>query len=211
MLLDRGHATDPVIVDRRDERRVNISLPGRYSLTDGDGTRGERRLFACRAVNLSTRAMAVTAPVTAKLGVSVIADIEQLGRLKGTITREFRLGFVISIAASAQEREMLATRIDWAEKHRNLEIRDGRAHPRFIPRRPHTLLVLQDGSMQPCFVVDISVSGAAVSAKIVPEIGTVVAVGSVVGRVVRYFAGGFAIRFAAVQNRQEVEALVIRR
>jgi hypothetical protein len=200
-----------LIFDRRDERRVAVSLPGRYSLADADSLRGERRLFACRAVNLSTRAMAVTAPVTAKVGVTVIADIEQLGRLKGTIIREFKLGFVIGIAAGDEEREKLAARIDWVEKHKNLEIPDGRAHARFIPRRPHTLLVLPDGSMRPCFVVDISVSGAAVSADIVPKIGAVLAVGSVVGRVVRYFPGGFAVKFATLQNRQEVEGLVIRR
>jgi hypothetical protein len=63
----------------------------------------------------------------------------------------------------------------------------------------------------PCFVVDISVSGAAVSADIVPRIGTVLAVGKVVGRVVRNIQGGFAVQFVEAQDRQEVEALVIRR
>jgi hypothetical protein len=63
----------------------------------------------------------------------------------------------------------------------------------------------------PCFVIDISVSGAAVSADISPEIGTPLAVGWVVGRVVRFVPGGFAVRFVELQDRQAVEALVIRR
>src|SRR5580698_3329992 len=141
MLRDHGQATAVLTYERRDERRVVVSLPGCYSLADREDTRGERRLFACRAVNISTRGMAVTAPVTAKIGVSVIADIEQIGRLKGLITREFKLGFVMSIAASNEERKAFAARITWVEKHKDREVPDNRAHARFIPRRPHSLLV----------------------------------------------------------------------
>jgi hypothetical protein len=207
----QAQAADLVVCESRDDRRIIVSLPGRYSLDDGAIVKGERRLYACRAVNVSMRGLAVTAPVTAKVGVAVSADIDGLGRLKGIITREFRQGFVMSIVASDEERELLATKIDWLEMNKNLEIPDDRAHARFIPRRPHSLLMLPDGSMLPCFVIDISVSGAAVSADFAPKIGTVLAVGSVVGRVVRFFPGGFAIQFNAVQERLDVEALVIRR
>jgi uncharacterized protein (TIGR02453 family) len=51
-------------------------------------------------------------------------------------TRVFELGFAMSIEASQQEREQLAARIAWIERHKDLEIRDQRAHARFIPRRP---------------------------------------------------------------------------
>ena len=70
--------------------------------------------------------------------------------------------------------------------------------------------VTADGSVLACFVIDLSVSGAAVSADVVPQIGTVLAVGKVVGRVARYLPGGFAVEFVATQNRHEVESLVIR-
>jgi hypothetical protein len=60
-----------------------------------------------------------------------------------------------------------------------------------------------------CFVVDLSVSAVALSAEIVPRIGTVLAVGRVVGRVVRHFEGGFSVKFVEVQSRDSVEALVI--
>jgi hypothetical protein len=141
----------------------------------------------------------------------VLANIEQLGRLKGPIIRVFELGFAMKIEASNQEREMLATKIDWIERNKDCEIRDNRAHGRFIPRHPLSLLTLADGSVVPCFVVDISVSGASVSADIVPKIGAVLAVGSVAGRVLRFVPGGFAVQFATLQDRQEVEALVIRK
>ncbi len=201
---------DDKIIDRRDDRGIYVSLAGRYSLGDSTNTRGQPRQFACRAVNISARGMALATPFTAKIGVRVIADIEQLGRIKGSITQVFKLGFAMSIAATDQEREILAGKRDWIERNKEFEIVDGRAHARFIPRRPHSLLMLADGSIIPCFVIDLSISGARVSADIMPKLGTVLAVGKVVGRAVRHFPGGFAVHFAEVQDRNEVEALVIR-
>ena len=150
------------------------------------------------------------APVTGETGIRVLANIEQLGRLRGSIVRVFELGFAMNIEASKQERELLATKIDWIERNKDFEIVDNRGHARFIPRRPHSLLMLADGSIIPCFVIDISVKGAGVSADIMPKVGTVLAVGKVVGRVARHFSGGFALHFVDVQDREEVEALVTR-
>jgi hypothetical protein len=208
LIVDRR---DDEIVDRRDDKRIYVSLPGRYSLGDTANARGDPRLFACRAVIISAYEFALAAPVTAKVGVLVAANIDQLGKLRGSIARVFDLGFAMKIEAGNQEREMLASKIDWIERNKDFEISDNRTHTRFIPKRPLSLLTLADGSVVPCFVVDISVSGAAVSADIVPRIGTVLAVGKVVGRVVRYIESGFAVQFIEARDRQEVEALVIRR
>jgi hypothetical protein len=71
------------------------------------------------------------------------------------------------------------------------------------------MLLFADGSAETCLVLDFSLTGAAISADTVPDIGTVLAVGSVVGRVVRYFAEGFAVHFIERQSRDTVEALVI--
>jgi hypothetical protein len=207
VFLDHGTAE---IVNRRDDRRLIVSLPGRYSFADGKNATGERRLFSCRAINISTHSIAMLAPVTAKVGVPVIANIEQLGKLEGSVIRAFRQGFAMSAALNDEQRGMLAGRIDWIKRHKEREVIDHRAS-RFIPRRPHSLLILADGSVIPCFVIDISVNGAAVSADIKPKIGTVLAVGTVVGRVVRHFAGGFAVRFTEEQDRQRVEARVTRK
>ncbi len=198
------------VVELQEGKHIYVRLPGRFALLDG----GERRLmrpFSCRAVSVSPREIAVAAPVSAKVGTAVVADIEQLGRLKGKIVGVFDLGFAMSIAATERERELLGLKIEWIERSKNFEITDNRAHARFVPRDPLTLLTLADGSKIPCFVIDISPTGSAVSADIMPKIGTVLAVGKVVGRVVRHFPGGCAIRFVAEQDRQEVEGLIIRR
>jgi PilZ domain len=202
---------DLLVIERQEDKCIYVSLPGRYSLIESVSPRVESRQFACRAVNISTRTIALTAPVTARVGVRVIADIEQLGRVKGSIFRVFDLGLAMNIEASEQEREVLSTKIDWIERNKDFEICDHRSHARFAPRRPLSLLTLAEGSKVPCFIIDISVSGAAISAGFAPKIGAELAVGSVVGRVVRFVPGGFAVQFIQLQDRQEVESLIIRK
>ena len=45
--------------------------------------RGERRVFACRAVYLSAHEIGIAGPVCGKVGERVIANIDHLGKLKG--------------------------------------------------------------------------------------------------------------------------------
>jgi hypothetical protein len=118
-------------------------------------------------------------------------------------------GFVMSIAASEDERTRLLDRIEWLERHKNHDVQEQRATSRFVPSNPNSRLVLPNGTTLTCLVIDLSESGAAISADIDPEIGTVCAVGAIVGRVVRRFVGGFAVQFIKPPRREEVEAMAI--
>lgn len=191
--------------------RVLANIPGRYSLADLRNSRGERRVFACRAVNLSCRAIALAAPVKGKVGDRVIAHIDRLGKLEGPIERLLERGFVMNIAASPDERSNLAAKIAWLESLKNHEVPDRRSDKRTIPANPNSKMILPDGRVENCLVLDVSVSGVAVSADTIPSVGTILAVGSVVGRVVRHFADGFAVQFVQRQHHASVEAMVILR
>jgi hypothetical protein len=70
--------------------------------------------------------------------------------------------------------------------------------------------MLADGSVRGCFVIDMSASGAAVSADLTPQLGDVLAVGKIVGRVVRLFAEGFAVRFIELQDPDALPHLLLR-
>jgi hypothetical protein len=59
-------------------------------------------------------------------------------------------------------------------------------------------------------VIDMSVTGAAVSSEFQPALGTPLAVGRTVGRVVRHFAEGFAVQFVEQQDIEQLERMVIR-
>jgi hypothetical protein len=61
-----------------------------------------------------------------------------------------------------------------------------------------------------CVILDVSASGAAISADIMPAIGTVLAIGTIVARVVRHFRGGFGVKFAERQSDDCLNAMVRR-
>jgi hypothetical protein len=114
-------------------------------------------------------------------------------------------GFVMSINAKLEQRRRLATKIEWLEQHKNSEVRDQRADSRFVPRDPYSRMLLADGHVENCLILDLSISGAAVSADTIPAIGAVLAIGSLTSRVVRHFDEGFAVRFIERQSRDTVE------
>jgi hypothetical protein len=184
------------VVERPHDIRIMVSMAGRYSLASRRDGQGNRRVFACRAVNMSANAVVLAAPVAGPVGERVIAHIERFGKIDGSIVRILDdRGFVMSVTATPSERAKIEEKLIWLEKHKNLDLPDNREDERIIPRNPHSTLILRDGTRMSCFVIDMSVTGAAVSAEHFPQIGVALAVGKAVGRVVRRFPEGFAVRF----------------
>jgi len=70
-------------------------------------------------------------------------------------------------------------------------------------------VILGDGNVHGCFIIDISSSGAAVSAEVQPPIGTPLAIGACLGRVIRVFETGFAVRFVERQKLDDLPRLII--
>ncbi len=116
MSLEQAKFGDVVFVERRDDVRIIVSIPGTYSLSDRRDARGERRVFACRAVNLSARAVALAVPVQGEIGERIFANIEHFGKLVGAVVRLLERGLVMSISASDEERERLTAKIEWFER-----------------------------------------------------------------------------------------------
>jgi PilZ domain len=198
--VESSHLDDLIEVssrERRNEVRIIVNIPGRYMLANKRNLKGDRCEFACRIVNMSVAGMALAAPVLGAPGERVIVYSEAFGQLHGAITRQISAGFAMSIAANEQTRERLATRLLWFAKQKDSpELPDGRRHARVVPKNPMAIIMLPDGSLTSCLVIDFSSSGAAVSADLYPELGSPLAVGKMVGRVVRRFDEGFAIEFA---------------
>jgi hypothetical protein len=93
MLLKEMQQGDLEIVERRHDVRLVVSIGGRYTLADHRNARGERRTFSCRAVNISSHAIALAAPVIGYPGERVLANIDHLGRVDGVVVRELSRGF----------------------------------------------------------------------------------------------------------------------
>lgn len=187
---------------------VDLRTGGRYSLANRRDLQGNRREFACRTTRISPFQMLVAAPVLGPTGERVITFFGELGRLDGWITDVTEGGFLVDIAVTKQARERLASKLVWLEKKQKDAVVDGRRQPRLIPENPHTNLIFADGSTLSCFVIDVSPSGAAVSADIEPEIGSRLAVGRSVGQVVRRFNEGFAVQFDRLQEPSCLEQMI---
>jgi PilZ domain len=192
--------------ERRDQLCVMVSIPARYQLASKRKPNGDRREFACRIVNLSPAAMALAAPVLGPVGERVIVYTEPFGQLHGTILRHMSAGFVMTIAADEETRERMATKLSWLVKQKDEpDAIDNRRHVRVVPKNPTATILLADGSLLSCLVIDYSASGAAVSADFDPQPGAPLAVGKMIGRVVRRFDEGFAIRFSEAIPLAEIE------
>jgi hypothetical protein len=185
------------------------ALIGRYALPDRRQPNDEKLpIYACRLCSISTRMMVAMGPVIGKEGEAVSAHFDEFGIVRGRITRLLPSGFVTDISMSDAEREKLGGKIAWQKKRVHAQVPDKRSFKRFQPRDPRSVIVLADGERLPCFIIDISQSGVAVSAHLWPDIGTPMAVGRLVGRVVRHLDVGFALQFIQVQPLDEVEALL---
>src|SRR5215475_9359270 len=188
----------PLSDERRRFQRVRVNLLGRYMLAD-------RREFPCQIVDMSPGGMAVIAPVNGKAGERVVAYVDHVGRLEGTIIRQFTNGFAMTIAATARKRDKLAAQLTWLANRQILGLPEDRRHGRIVPRNPVGRLIMPNGVNLTCRIIDVSQSGAGIATDQRPPIGALVTLGKVQGRVVRHLEDGFAIEFTRLQHPDFLE------
>ena len=193
------------------QRAVNIAVNGSYSLQrrwyDADG---KLRSFACRTTRVSPFRMIVEVPIVGHVGERMTSYFREFGELEGVISHTTRGGFLVEMEMTAARRARLSEQLTWLEKKfKDASVQDVREDARIIPPTSHSGLILADGSVHGCFIIDISSSGAAVSAEVQLPIGTPLAVGACVGRVIRVFETGFAVRFVERQDLDDLSRRII--
>jgi hypothetical protein len=188
----------PHAQERRRHQRVRVNLLGRYMLAD-------RREFPCQVINMSPGGMALIAPVAGSVGERVIAYVDHLGRLEGAIARPIANGFAMTISATPRKRDKLAAQLTWLANRSILNLPEDRRHGRIVPRNPNARLIMPNGVNIGVRLIDISNSGAAVATTERPEVGSLVTVGKVPGRVVRHLEDGFAVEFTRLQHPDTLE------
>jgi hypothetical protein len=190
--------TLPLSEEKRRFQRVRVDLLGRYMLSD-------RREFPCQVVDMSPGGMALVAPICGIAGERVIAYIDHVGRLEGTVVRCFPNGFAMTIAATARKRDKLAAQLTWLANRHILGMPEDRRHGRLMPRNARTTLLLPNGASVPCTLLDISLSGAAIHTDMRPEIGSLVLLGRTQARVVRHREDGVSVEFTRLQHPDFLE------
>jgi hypothetical protein len=174
-------------------QRVKVSVLGRYMLAD-------RREFPCQVLEMSPGDAVVVAPVAGVEGEKVIAYVDHIGRIEGTILRVVEGGFVMDLSASARKRDKMAAQLTWLANKDILNLPEDRRHERVVPDIRHSSVVLDDGRRYNCKIIDISLSGAAIELDVRPAMGTPVTLGRMRARVVRHFQNGVAVEFASAQE-----------
>jgi hypothetical protein len=200
-----------VVQDFLNQRAVKIIVGGSYSLPHWYDPQGKLRSFACRTTRVSPFRMIVDVPVVGKIGDRLTTYFRDFGKFEGLISDTMERGFLLELEMTRERRERLSETLTWiAKKQQDPEVTDLRGDARFVPPNPHTTLTLADGSIHPCFIIDYSVSGVAVSAAVQPPVGMPLAVGACVGRVVRLLPNGIAVKFVERQTVSDLDRLVVR-
>jgi PilZ domain len=207
------HASgSPVPVhDFLNQRAVNVVVSGSYTLPNWYDPQGKLRTFACRTTRVSPFRMIVDVPVVGKVGDRLTSYFRDFGQFEGSISDTMRGSFLLELEMTRARREKLSDMLTWIEKkQKDSKILDVRRHARIVPPHPHSLLTLADGSIHPCFIIDVSASGVAVSAAVQPPVGMPLAVGACIGRVVRLLPDGIAVKFIEPQNVRDLDRLIAR-
>lgn len=186
-----------MVPDRRRYRRVPVQLFGRFM-------REDKQEYACQVINMSAGGIAILAPVTCFEGERIVAYLDNLGRIEGTVARLFDGGFAIKIMASFYKRERIANLLTWLINQKSLGLAEERKHERVVPRVNASKLILPNGEVHDCRVIDVSLSGASIACRAKPPVGTVVILGRMRGRVVRHHGQGVAIQFAELQDPDSI-------
>jgi len=184
--------------ERRRHARVRLSLLGRFMLEN-------RREYPCQTIDMSPGSCAMVAPVVAALGERVVAYVDHIGRIEGNVTRLYDGGFAMTINSTARRKDKLAAKLTWLANRYHLNLAEDRRFERIVPSSPYARVTLPDGREYTCRIVDLSLSGAALSMEFKPPIGAPLRLGAIRATVVRHEEDGFAIEFAIVQTPDSLE------
>lgn len=179
-------------------------LAGRYSLERAAREDGSPRVFSCRAQRVSTDDMLIEGPVCGALGERVKAWVDHFDFLSGTISHAGERTFTVRFHMQPKARRKFASKITWVRRHVLEGLPDLRSGKRVPMPNLKPVIILGNGHIENCFIIDASSSGAAISADMVLKPGTRLALGSIVGTVVREIETGFAMCF---DEKQPAETL----
>jgi hypothetical protein len=157
----------------------------------------------CRVSDLSVDGVTFLTAVDVEPHAPLVAYIQDVGRVEGTVADKVPGGIRISFQLSGTRRQRLESRLDWNEPSKG-SADQRRHHRRLVDTKSH--ITLPDGRVYACEVLDISLSGAALRTAVLPCLGTCVSLGKMRGRVVRYHECGIAIEFLKLLERTTLAA-----
>ena len=154
--------------------------------------------------------MMISVPVIGAVGERVVSYFGEFGKLDGWVSEHVEGDFLIDLALPREKRQQLAGKISWLEKQQKEAVHDARGQGRVIPENPHSTLIVADGSMLGCFVIDMSATAPPSRPTFSPRSAHRSRSARSVGRVIRHFREGFAGQVHPAGRAELSRRLVIR-
>jgi hypothetical protein len=180
----------PKGAERRKHRRAAMKLPTRFMLDDGTEHHGS-------VIDVSLGGVSIASRVRPMSGAGIIAYVEELGRLEGSVVRSHGVGFSVALTLTPYKRDRLEEKLSWRLNHKTAEGSEARRHER-EPISQATKIQLTDGRQIACRVMDLSLGGVSVETAEWPSIGEEVMIGRMRGLVVRHHEHGIGIQFTDI-------------
>ncbi len=181
--------------ENRRHLRFEMNLLGRFM-------RADKQEYPCRVIDLSVGGASFLVPVDVDLGERIVAYLDQIGGVEGTVVRAFDGGFALKFSASLHKREKIAAQITWLINRSELDGIEARrpGHERVTSDNKSTVMRLMDDQEFDVTLQDVSISGASVITTARPPLGMQVTVGKLRTMVVRHHGDGVGVQFLDIQN-----------
>ena len=175
-------------VERRRHQRVPLALLGRFMLENHNE-------YPCQTQNISPGGIALITPLKGKVGERIVIYLEHLAASKARSSAISNRASPSSCWHPGARSTRWPTSSPGLANRHELELPEDRRHDRVAPHQSGALMRLPSGEEMAVRVLDLSLSGAALSAEISPPVGMRVVIGETQARVVRHFNDGFGVEF----------------
>lgn len=193
MTIDREALRAGVRHERRRHQRVRVDFKGRLFVP------GEGREAPCAVTDMSSGGAHIACEVVPEPQAEVVLYIDGFGRFEGTVARIPKgepgdAGFAVRFNCTALKRERVAEQLSQYLKSGSVDETLLRRHDR-KPTKGLARFTRASGEVVNCKVLDLSLGGVSLATDVRPQIGEIVLIGQMAGRVVRIHENGIGIEF----------------
>ncbi len=188
----KGVGDSDADADRRKHLRVDTPLKARF-MNDA----GEEQ--PCLVVNVSAGGALLKAKVPPPFGTNVVVYIDRVGRFEGRVIRSSTNIFAVNYERKRRKNARTADSLTEV-MNRSKRAHDRRAGPRIrhdAPAKVH----FEDGRVENCAILDISLTGASIEISPRPPLGARLILGRMNAKVVRRHEKGVGVVFTGAANR----------
>lgn len=182
------------IIERRRHARVDMPLKARFLGGDGE----ER---PCLVTNVSAGGALLRATAPPREGETVVLYIDEVGRFEGKVIRSAGNEFAVDYRSRRSKNRRTADTLT-VMMHNRAVGNDRRTAPR-IKTEARAVVRLENGEMQPCSILDISLTGASIEIDPRPPLGAVITLGKMTAKVVRRHEKGVGVVFSGPARKME--------